>query len=92
MKKKHASLIIKLVIVALVIYAGVNLVTLKKETVATEAKRAELQTQVDDAVQKNEELQYAIDHCSDPDVIEDVARNDIGLVKPGDKIFYDVSD
>jgi len=43
-------------------------------------------------VQENEELQYAIKHSTDPEIIEDVARNDIGLVKPGEKLFYDVSD
>lgn len=92
MKIKKTSLIIRIVIVALVLYAGISLVNLKAQTKIAEKQSGELQEQVDDAVQENEELQYAIDHSTDPDVIEDVARNDIGLVKPGEKIFYDVSD
>jgi cell division protein FtsL len=92
MKIKKTSLIIRIVIVALVLYAGISLVNLKAQTKKAEKQSGELQEQVDDAVQENEELQYAIDHSTDPDVIEDVARNDIGLVKPGEKIFYDVSD
>lgn len=92
MKVKKSSLIIRVVIVALVLYAGVSLVNLKAQTKNAEERREELQQQVDTAVQENEELQYAIEHSTDPEIIEDVARNDIGLVKPGEKLFYDVSD
>ena len=38
------------------------------------------------------ELQYQIDHSEDDDMIESVAREKLGLVKPGEKIFYDTSD
>ncbi|NLW65644.1 MAG: septum formation initiator family protein [Clostridiales bacterium] len=92
MKIKKSSLIIRIVIVALILYAGISLVGLKSQTQNAEERRAELQQQVDAAVQENEELQYAIKHSTDPEIIEDVARNDIGLVKPGEKLFYDVSD
>ena len=37
-------------------------------------------------------LQYQIDHSEDDDMIESVAREKLGLVKPGEKIFYDTSD
>lgn len=92
MKIKKSSLIIRIVIVALILYAGISLVTLKSQTQNAEERRDELQKQVDAAVQENEELQYAIEHSTDPEIIEDVARNDIGLVRPGEKLFYDVSD
>ena len=42
--------------------------------------------------QANAELQYQIDHSEDDDMIESVAREKLGLVKPGEKIFYDTSD
>lgn len=38
------------------------------------------------------ELQYQIDHSDDDDMRESVAREKLGLVKPGEKIFYDTSD
>lgn len=92
MKIKKSGLLIRIVIVAVVLYAGITLVSLKSQTQNVEADRETLQDQVDAATQKNEELQYAIDHSTDPDIIEDVARNDIGLVMPGEKIFYDIGD
>lgn len=92
MKLGRAGIIIKIVILALVVYAGISLVTLKSQTADAQAKRDELQQKVDETMQDNSELQYDIDHSTDPEIIEDVARNQIGLVKPGEKIFYDVGD
>ena len=44
-----------------------------------------------EALQENAELQYDIDHAGDVDTIEEIARTKLGLVRPGEKIFYDVS-
>lgn len=92
MRLKRIRIITTPVIIALVVYAITSLFTLKQQTETAEAKRAELQEQVDSALQENSELQYDIDHSTDPEILEDVAKSDIGLVKPGEIIFYDVGD
>ncbi len=92
MKFKGASLITKIVILALVVYAGISLFSLRQQTAETQNKRDELQQQVDKLRQENTERQYDIDHSTDPEIIEDVARNELGLVKPGEKIYYDIGD
>lgn len=92
MRLKITRLITGIVIVALAAYAVVTLFTLKQQTDAAENARNELQAQVDNALQENSELQYDIDHSTDPEILEDVAKSDIGLVNPGDIIFYDVGD
>lgn len=91
MKLKRASLITKIVIVAIVVYSVINLVSLKVQVSEAQEKRDELQAEVDEALQTNSELQYAIEHSDDSETIEDIARNKLGLVKPGEKIFYDIS-
>ena len=91
MKFKRANLITKIVILAIILYAGISLVSLKVQVSEAREKRDELQGKVDSVLQTNTELQYAIDHSTDPETIEDIARNKLGLVKPGEKIFYDVS-
>jgi cell division protein FtsB len=35
-------------------------------------------------------LSYDIAHSGDDATIEDIARDKLGLVKPGEKIFYDI--
>lgn len=42
-------------------------------------------------LQENAELEYDIAHAGDPETIAEIARTKLGLVKPGEKIFYDVS-
>ena len=56
------------------------------------ASVAALQQQVSEMTQSNAELQYQIDHSDDDDMRESVAREKLGLVNPGEKIFDDTSD
>ena len=56
-----------------------------------EADRAELQARVATVQQENAELEYDIAHAGDPETIASIARAKLGLVLPGEKIFYDVS-
>lgn len=92
MRLKKLGLLSTVVIVVLVVYSCITMVSLKVQTDEARARRDELQTQVDRYNQENSELQYSIENSTDPEIIEDVARNDIGLVRPGEKIFYDVGD
>lgn len=91
MKLKRASIFTKIVILALIIYAGVGLSGTKDRIAQAQAQRAELQAQVDAALQENAELRYDIEHAGDPETIAEIARTKLGLVMPGEKIFYDVS-
>lgn len=88
--KARTGLLIKIVIAAIVIFAGVSIISLKSQISTAKEQQAQLQTQVDEALQENNELEYAISHANDPETIEDVARSKVGLVEPGEKIFYDV--
>lgn len=90
MKKVKSGLMIKIVIAAIVIFAGVSIISLRSQISDAKKQQAQLQTQVDEALQENNELEYAIDHAGDNETIEDVARGKVGLVEPGEKIFYDV--
>lgn len=91
MKIKRASLVIKIVIVAIILYAGINLVTTKTQVSEARERRDALQIEVDNTMKTNLELEYAINHSDDEETLEDIARNKLGLVEPGEKIFYDVS-
>ena len=86
MKFKKASIFTTLVIAVLMLYAVISLVMVHRQTRQLQDRAATEMTQ------SNAELQYQIDHSEDDDMIESVAREKLGLVKPGEKIFYDTSD
>ena len=90
-KLRRASIFAKIVIVALLLYAGVTLVQLNQRIGEAKTEQAALQSEVDSYVRENAELSYKIEHSEDEDIIEDIARNELGLVEPGEKIFIDVS-
>jgi len=92
MRLRKLSLISLAAVIVVVVYSGVTLLSLKSQTEEAAGRRDELQAQVDRLTQENSELQYSIENSTDPEIMEDVARNEIGLVRPGEKIFYDVSD
>ena len=90
MKLKRASILTKIVILALCAYAVISLLHLKSRLHEAEDYNEGLRQQVVQAEQENAGLRYEIEHSGDDATIEDVAREKLGLVKPGEKIFYDV--
>jgi cell division protein FtsL len=88
-KFKKTSVITKIVIAVLIIYAVVSLVTVKSKTTQARQQTDSLQKKVTQMTEANAELQYGIDHSTDEKTIEDIAREKLGLVKPGEIIFYD---
>lgn len=91
MKLRRSGILMKIVILALLICAGVSLHDAKSRVAAAEADLAALQAQADAAVRENAELAYAIAHAGDPERIASAARSGLGLVMPGEKIFFDIS-
>ena len=91
MKLKRASIFTKVVILALIVYATVMLVNTRQEVREANADRDRVQAEITAARQENAELEYEIAHAGDPEIIAGIARSKLGLVMPGERIFYDVS-
>jgi len=89
MRIKRSSIFMKIVILALIVYAVAALSDVRTKIAEAEQERAVLQARVDTRLQENAELEYDIAHAEDPEVIEAFARAKLGLAKPGEKIFYD---
>ena len=89
MKVKKTSVVTKIVIVALIVYAVVSLISVRGKTAHALQQKTELQQKVTQMAEANAELKYGIDHSTDDQTIENIAREKLGLVKPGEVIFYD---
>ena len=92
MKLRKASVITKIVIVALMVYAIATMISVRGRTAQAVEAQQSLEKQVAQMAQENAELQYGIEHSADDSTIEDIAREKLGLVKPGEIIFYDVGE
>lgn len=90
-KKAGEGLLIKLVIVVLLVTVGFQLYRLQGQISEAETNRAQLAAQVAAKQQENAALEKDIENGDDPETLEDIAREELGMVNPGEKVFYDVS-
>ena len=92
MRVTRASLLTKIVILALLIIVAISLLELSGRMDQAQAQKADLERQVAAQIQVNADLQDAIEHSDDPEWIADVAREKLGLVAPGEIIFFNMGD
>ena len=92
MRVTRASLLTKIVILALLIIVAISLLEFSSRMDQVQAQKQYLARQVAAQTQVNADLKDAIEHSNDPDRIADVARDKLGLVAPGEIIFYSMGD
>ena len=86
MKFIKSSLLMKILLTVLVVYATITLVELQSNTTALNAQAAELQDQIDKINQENLSRQQDIDNIGTEEGIRALASEQ-GLVEDGEKIF-----
>ena len=90
MRFKRSSLVTKVLILVLVVYATVTLVSLQSQVTEKETQAAALHDDITAAQQENLRLEQAINALGTDEGVEAVARQKLGLVAPGEILFYDV--
>ena len=85
--RPKAGLLTKFVIVILLAAMGWQLYNLKDQLRSAEAEKAAYQQLVAAQQQKNDALAADIAEGPTPEKIEEIARNELGYVKPGEYVF-----
>lgn len=88
MKTKRASILTKLVVLALLAGVATALLNLRAQIEGAQADLAQIQDQVTAQRQTNDELSAAVENNDDPDRQANIARGKLGLVLPGEYVFY----
>ncbi|KAF5063101.1 septum formation initiator family protein [Oscillibacter ruminantium] len=81
----------KLLLLLLLAALGWQLYHLQDQLESAQAQKIQLTAQVRSQQQSNDKLQEAIDGGGTQSQMEEIARDELGLVAPGDRVFYDVS-
>ena len=89
MKLPRSKLITKIIVFALIVYAGISLFSLRGRIEATRSETYDLRKAVVEMEIENAQLEYNIEHYDEPDVIEEIARNDLGFVRDDDILIFD---
>ena len=89
--KKRVSLIAALVVLILLVIVGMQLLRIRDQLIDARAERDVLAGQVAQQEQENRALEAALERAEDPEYLQELARDELGMVSPGQKDFYDVS-
>lgn len=92
MRFAKAGLLTKLLILVMLVVVAVSLLELNSRVEQAQAAKDELMQQVAAQTQINADLKDAIEHSDNLDRIADVAREKLGLVSPGEIVFYSLGD
>ena len=89
--KKRTSPLTTLVIAVLIVLVGVQLIHLRGQIEQAQSELTDLRSELDAAKQENDSLASALEKADDPAFLQELARDQLGYVTPGEKSFYDVS-
>ena len=84
---KRSSFLTKLVVVTLIIAATVTLLRMQGQIQQAQTELEAARLRVARQIQVNADLQDAVDHSDDPQRQADIAREELGLVSPGEKVI-----
>lgn len=90
-KKRKTSFLLALGAFALAGYFAITLIQLQIQISEKKETLAQVQAQYNEKLAENEELEKVIDGGNEDEYIERIARDSLGYVKPGEKVYYDIS-
>ena len=88
---RRGGVLAGLLLLVLLVLVGSHLLSLREEIRAAEAQRAELSEKIAAMEQEKAALQAALEKAGDAEYLQELARDQLGLVIPEEKVFYDVS-
>ena len=92
MKQRRSGIVIIMVLLmmAVIVYAAASLSRMNTRIEQAERAKDALAQEALALAVSNAALEYEIEHSGDLDMVEKVAREKLGLVLPGEIIYYDI--
>lgn len=90
--KKRTNTALLLVLIALAVFIGIELIQVNQRLGEAKVQEASLTRQMQQQQQENEALRSDLAKKDDPDFIKELARDQLGLAEEGERIFYDVNE
>ena len=90
-KKQSRSFILTLGLVLLVGYFVITIIGLQLSIKERKGVLEQMQSAYEQQLEQNDRLQAIVNSEDKSDYIEQIAREKLGFVMPGEKVFYDVT-
>ena len=89
-RKRVSGFLTGLILLVLILGAGVQLYRLQGQLRTARAEEAALSAQIAQLEKENEALSADIANAGDPELIEKIAREELGMVMQNEKVFYTI--
>ena len=90
-KRRRASgLLTGMILLVLILGVGVQLYRMQERLKTAQAEEAALAEQIAALEEKNAALAEDIANADDPELIEQIAREELGMVVTDEKVFYHI--
>lgn len=90
-QKQKGSILISILLIVLALLLGAHLMGLREKIRTAEEEQAALAAQIEQTQQDNAQLEAALEKKGDAEYLQELARSELGMVAPGEKVFHDVS-
>lgn len=90
-RTRRVHIAAKIGLFAFAVYSAFNIVSLQLEIKDKEDEMTELQQQIDDQKLENSEIEDILDSEDDADYIARIARDKLGYISPGQRVFVDIA-
>ena len=87
----HSSLLAAVLVLLMLALLGWQLMAMRDKLAGARAEQAALEANVARQTQENRSLEAALEKAEDPEYLQQLARDELGMVSPGQKDFYDIS-
>ena len=91
-KNRGSGLFLKLGVLVFAVYAVYTIVSLQLQIKDKKAEGTELRSAVEEQQLKNAEIESIIENSDDPEYIAKIARDKLGYISPGEKVFVNITD
>ncbi|MBQ5591825.1 MAG: septum formation initiator family protein [Clostridia bacterium] len=90
-RKNRRSFIVVLVAVLLCASFAISLFTVIKEKNSIEKEINAVETELAQVNRENDSIREKLNSDNKDEYVEEIARDQLGFVKPGERVYYDVS-
>ena len=87
-KRRPASRLTVLILAALMAVLCIQIFRMTGQIRDAQAEEAAVAQRLAELQEANQQLQNDLDNSTDPDLIEDIARDQLGMVREGEKVFH----
>ena len=88
-KQKRASgFLTGVLLLVLLLGVGIQLYRMQEQLRTSRAEEAALAAQIAQIERENAQLQEDLDNADNPELIEEIARNELGMVMQDENVFY----